>query len=87
MAPGMPDRAPFASPFGAPPRAPSKRQTSQPFTAGALHRSRVRFAVLSSGFKSGPRHFRFIVAGASGTWASWKASPSAQFVFFEEAGL
>jgi hypothetical protein len=32
-------------PFGAPPPAPWKRQTVQPRTAGALHRSRVRFEV------------------------------------------
>jgi hypothetical protein len=36
---------PLRFPFGPPPRAPWKRQTVQPRTAGALHRSRVRFEV------------------------------------------
>jgi hypothetical protein len=34
---------PFRSPLGAPPRAPWKRQTWKPRTAGCRHASRVRF--------------------------------------------
>src|SRR6266567_2544248 len=42
----LPDRrAFFSGNKGPPPRAPWKRQTVHPRTAGALHRSRVRFEV------------------------------------------
>jgi hypothetical protein len=47
---------PFRLPLGPPPRAPWKRQTAQPRTAGALHRSPVRFAVAEHvGARSPPR--------------------------------
>ena len=36
---------PLRSPFGPPPRAPWKRQTVQPVTAGAMHGRLVRFEV------------------------------------------